>query len=310
MTTYNGGKFVNEQISSILSQSISDFELIICDDCSIDNTIYILQEYAKNDSRIKIYQNKETIGFLKNFEKAISLCSGEFIACCDQDDIWSSNHLETLLNNLGKNDCIGANAAIIDESGNFQHATVKDSLSIDFSPNNQESIFKHECFYNLIQGTACLFKKTLVPSIIPFPKDIKFHDHWIALNASILNGCNYISEITLNYRVHSKNVTGIKKFNIFHAIETVLQARRIRQQLYAPNIAMLKAIRNKVTTSEKANYIASAQTFFENLSSDKKRLSSIFFYIKNYNDIALCSRKKWKLFLYRIFCLTLFGIML
>ena len=308
MTSYNGEKFISEQISSILSQTIEDFELIICDDCSTDHTLSILKEYKEKDSRIKIVQNKKQLGFLKNFEQAISLCTGDYIACCDQDDIWTNNHLEYLLNNIGKNDCIGANGIIIDKLGKKIGSTVKESLSVEYEPSNSDSLFKHECFYNLIQGTACLFKKTLLSSILPFPDGIKFHDHWIALNAAMQNGCKYTSDIILLYRTHSQNVTGFRKFNLVHSLKTAFQANKYRHHIYRHNIAMLTFIKRKNTYNDV--YINNALAFFENLSSDKHRTQSVLFYIKNYNEIALCPRKKWKLFLYRVFCLSLFEIML
>lgn len=310
MVTYNGEKFIREQIDSILKQTLSNFELIICDDCSTDKTYSILQEYAQKDNRIKLFRNNHNLGFLKNFEKALSQCSGDYIACCDQDDIWTANHLEILTTNLGTNDCIGANALIIDEQGFSINKTVKDSLSIEIIPESSNSIFKHECFYNLIQGTACLFKKELLSHILPFPQNIKFHDHWIALNAAIQNGCKYTSEIVLSYRTHKNNVTGFHKFNLFHAIKTAFQSRKIRQQLYEPNITMLKAIQKNKLFPKDLFYINQAIQFYENLASGKNRIHSILFYIKNYNEIALCFRKKWKLFLYRLFCLAIFGIML
>ena len=74
MTTYNGERFLREQIDSILNQTYTDFELIICDDVSSDSTVDILNEYAQKDSRIHIIQNEKNLGFLKNFEKAIRIC--------------------------------------------------------------------------------------------------------------------------------------------------------------------------------------------------------------------------------------------
>ena len=73
MATYNGEKYLREQIDSILSQTIRDFELIVCDDCSTDNTWDILQKYQSQDKRIKCYRNEENLGFKKNFEKAIKM---------------------------------------------------------------------------------------------------------------------------------------------------------------------------------------------------------------------------------------------
>lgn len=85
MTTYNGEKYLREQLDSILNQTFSDFELIICDDCSKDATVKILEEYSLKDKRVRYFVNEKNLGFKKNFEKAISLCSGEYVAFSDQD---------------------------------------------------------------------------------------------------------------------------------------------------------------------------------------------------------------------------------
>ena len=86
MATYNGEKNIKEQIESILNQTLKEFELIICDDASTDNTVPILTSFAEKDKRIKILKNEQNLGFKKNFEKILFHCTGEYIAFCDQDD--------------------------------------------------------------------------------------------------------------------------------------------------------------------------------------------------------------------------------
>ena len=98
MTTYNGARFVESQINSILNQTIADIEIIICDDNSMDDCVEIIQKIQTRDTRVKLIQNKEKIGVVRNFEKAIAACQGSFIALCDQDDVWSPNKLEVQLN--------------------------------------------------------------------------------------------------------------------------------------------------------------------------------------------------------------------
>ena len=103
MTTYNGEKYLKEQIDSILNQTVSDFELIVCDDVSSDSTMDILNGYAAKDSRVHVFRNEENLGFLKNFEKAIRICldrGAEYVALADQDDIWTENHLEVLADTM------------------------------------------------------------------------------------------------------------------------------------------------------------------------------------------------------------------
>ena len=154
LATYNGSKFIREQLDSILTQSMDDFEIIICDDCSTDNTMEILQEYCSKDERIHIYKNSANVGFKNNFEHILSLCNGEYIAFCDQDDVWEANHLEILYNNIGNNDCIGANSLIIDEKGVSQNKTLLEYWPIHVMPKNEKELFQHELYSNVIQGTA------------------------------------------------------------------------------------------------------------------------------------------------------------
>jgi glycosyltransferase involved in cell wall biosynthesis len=117
MATYNGENYIREQIDSILNQTYQEFELIICDDCSTDSTWTILQEYEKKDHRINCQLNEKNIGFVKNFEKAIRLSQGEYIAFSDQDDIWTSDHLEILLATIGKNQLCCGNYLFMDANG-------------------------------------------------------------------------------------------------------------------------------------------------------------------------------------------------
>ena len=116
LASYNGENYIREQLDSILLQSISDFELIICDDCSTDNTYQILEEYKARDSRIHIYRNEQNLGFKKNFEKAISLCKGEYIALSDQDDIWLVDHLKILLDKINNHSMVSGNAIMVDSN--------------------------------------------------------------------------------------------------------------------------------------------------------------------------------------------------
>ena len=92
LCTYNGETFIDQQINSILNQTLKVDEIVVCDDISKDNTIKIIQEYSlKFPDIFKIYINESNIGSVKNFEKAISLCTGEIIFLSDQDDVWELN---------------------------------------------------------------------------------------------------------------------------------------------------------------------------------------------------------------------------
>src|SRR5690349_15385572 len=101
MATYNGAPFLPEQLQSLAAQTLPPFELVVCDDGSTDRTIQILREFATSAPfPVRIHENSERLGFGDNFLKAAALCQGDWIAFCDQDDIWLPHKLETVARHI------------------------------------------------------------------------------------------------------------------------------------------------------------------------------------------------------------------
>ena len=103
MATYNGERFIAEQLESILTQTYSNLEIIIVDDRSTDQSYTILESYAAKDTRIRLFRNEQNLGYVKNFEKGLSLAGGVYIAPSDQDDIWLPHKITTLVNHINDN---------------------------------------------------------------------------------------------------------------------------------------------------------------------------------------------------------------
>lgn len=309
LATYNGTKYLREQLDSILAQSMDDFEVVACDDYSTDETLQILEEYANKDPRFKVFSNKNNLGFKKNFERILSLCKGEFIAFCDQDDIWEPNHLEILYKNIGENDCIGANSLIIDEKGVSQNKTLLEYWPIHVMPKNEKELFQHELYSNVIQGTASLIRASLIKQALPIPEDIKYHDYWFALVAGLNEKCKYIGDVVLKYRRHSNNASEYQKFTIWNAIKDLYRFSKDRKGFYQDSINLLNNLaRQEKIPSDKQKLISDALKFYTNLSENKNRFSALWFYIKNYNVITFSKKSIWQLFLYRCFGILFFGI--
>ena len=208
MATYNGEKFIREQLDSILAQTITDWELIVCDDVSTDFTIAILEEYAKKDRRIQIHKNKVNLGFKRNFEKAISLCSGDYIALCDQDDIWYSNHLEVLYNQIGNHSLSIGNSDIVDVNNQYLNKRMSDTDGIHCIRKDTKLLLYREFFYaNPFQGASMLLKKDFALRCIPIPNEVHYHDTWISICACFADGLIYTYNPITRYRQHGKNVT-------------------------------------------------------------------------------------------------------
>lgn len=224
MATYNGEKFLSKQLESILAQSYAHLEIIICDDCSSDSTWEILKVYASQDNRISIYRNDYNLGFVKNFEKAITLCSGRYIALSDQDDIWLPEKIEIMLQKIqfvedrhpDKAILLHTDLCVIDELDSVLYVSMW----------QYQKIFPHFCKHieqlaaqNCVTGCATLMNRKAIESSLPFPEGIVSHDWWIALNV-ICNGILLpIDFPTVNYRKHSSNQIGFQKISHFFIFE-------------------------------------------------------------------------------------------
>ena len=201
MTTYNGEKYLREQLDSILAQTYSDFELVICDDCSNDSTRAILQEYESKDSRIKLFYNEENLGFKKNFEKAIFFCKGEYIALSDQDDIWLPSHLQVLLDNLKDFPMSVGNARMVDSDANDMGKLLNEVEGLHFFPNDSKKIIYRVILGgNCFQGASSLFKASFIKELLPIPQEVLYHDAWFTACAAMTSGFSYSFEPITKYR--------------------------------------------------------------------------------------------------------------
>ena len=288
LTTYNGEKYLRGQLDSILLQTIQDFEVVVCDDRSCDSTWCILEEYARKDLRFKIHRNEKNLGFLRNFERAISLCTGDYIALCDQDDIWLNNHVQILLEHISDYTLCGANALLVDGDNKDLNITLLDTLGVDYLPQNQED-FEFFLFHsNVFQGAALLFKKELISRALPFPENVEFHDHWLALVACSMDGVNYVNVPVLRYRQHGMNVTDNKKFSLFGKITETLTNKQKRTGIKKNRESMknvLLSYKDRCGTS----VADSAIVYFDNLINHRIGQACRYF-IKNKDKLILSKR--------------------
>ena len=289
LATYNGSKFLDAQIQSILNQTYTDFELVIIDDCSTDNTFELLKNYK--DSRIILFQNDKNLGFRKNFEKIIQNCSGEYIAFCDQDDAWFPDHLQILLDNIKDNFYIGGNALLVNENLEDMNVTMLQSLGVDFVPEKQEDWFKFLLFTNVFQGTASLVQSDFVKGLLPFSENIKFHDHWLAINAAIKNKVVYINHPLLKYRQHGNNVTYNNKFNVLNRIKLHFVSKNNAKKII---YSFLKEISISDLNNEQTDLLKVAEKFWGK-SSFFKRIKIAKWYSKNYESVKGSNNQKLKI---------------
>lgn len=200
MTSYNGAHYIIEQIDSILCQLNQEDELLISDDGSTDGTIEIIEEYSKNDGRVKLYKNKG-LGVIRNFEYVIKKCSNDIIFLSDQDDIWKKNKVESV-----KNSFLQTGKKVILHNGvDFKKKTLL---------NKEMKLVKKKhrgVIANIIRsnywGCCIAFDREILFDIVPFPKNVVAHDQWIGLIAEFKQEVFFLNEDLIFHRLHETNVT-------------------------------------------------------------------------------------------------------
>lgn len=277
LAAYNGEKYIREQVDSILVQTIQDFELVVCDDCSTDGTLAILQEYEKQDSRIHVYENDHNLGFIKNFEKAVSLCSGEYIALCDQDDIWLPEHLQFLLNNMGNSSLSCGNAELVYENGKSMKITLDKAQHFFYTTGNYlYMLLLRGCKF---QGASMLVPANFAKGVLPIPDGI-YHDMWFALCACMENGISYSTQVITKYRQHENNVT--------EQSHARFMLKLIRQFLFGgiPTVAFLCLNALQQRYKQKGKDFNLIALTLNNIKNKSLAFSDVKFLWKHYYDIG------------------------
>jgi glycosyltransferase involved in cell wall biosynthesis len=288
--TYNGERFLQKQIDSLLAQDYSNIEVIAVDDRSGDNTWDMLQECAQKDRRLRVYQNEKNLGYARNFEKAITLCKGDFIALSDQDDIWQSNKIRTLMDAIGDAIMIYHNSDFIDD----QDMRIGDkTMASRFRMYDGDSTLPF-LLSNCISGHAALFSKKLVEFILPF-NDAKYHDWWIAYVAFNVGKVKFVDEVLVHYRQHQTSITDTLKRREENAMPKKLKGldRLSVDQKWLSYCANFKYNKEPALIKE-------ACILFVNLTRGKGRFRCMVFMMKYFDLLFYIITYKRKGFISRL----------
>ena len=209
MATYNGEKYLVEQLDSIINQTYRNWNLLIRDDNSTDKTLEIIQNYHKKDKRIKILKdNKGNLGIVRNFEELLKSSESEFIMFSDQDDIWVENKLDMYLKMIekikNKGFMIHSDAILFDKN---KSNILKDTFISKKAINKGlENVF----FNYFVQGATILISKEIKNFILPFPKEVYLHDRYIHLISELFFERIFVNKALIYYRQHGDNQIGAK----------------------------------------------------------------------------------------------------
>ncbi len=212
MATYNGSKYIQTQLMSILGQLGPDDELVIVDDGSVDSTVDIIRSF--NDPRIRLYLNQVNLGAVRTFDRALHLVQGDLVFLSDQDDRWYDNkvtRIKTLFSSQDV-DLIVHDARLTDGE-----RIIDDSL---FKLCNSSPGVMRNIVSNTHTGCCMAFKKKVLDSVLPIPvgRGI-FHDAWIGIMAGCLGYKKiFLTEPLIDYRRHGENVSTMKRRSILQII--------------------------------------------------------------------------------------------
>jgi glycosyltransferase involved in cell wall biosynthesis len=240
LCTYNGKEYIEEQLQSLAKQTVLPDELVIVDDGSTDRTMNLIQIFAAGAPfRVRVFQHEHAIGVVANFSEAVGYCEGDYIALCDQDDVWLPNKLAKELDlmrcyeaQFGRN-CpilVHSDLCVTDEGLRCKAASLMRFQGIHNEEVEQDAL-SVLLVQNYVTGCTMVFNRALKQRCWPFPQEAVMHDWWIALVAAAVGKIAFVDESMLLYRQHRDNQVGAKSFFSYHTIQRLFSKRKLEQRI-------------------------------------------------------------------------------
>src|SRR5688572_17545418 len=226
LCTYNGARYLRDQLLSIAQQTRLPDSVVICDDGSSDATVPIVKEFAAT-LKLDFHQNSQNLGSSKNFEQAIRLCTGDVIVLCDQDDYWYPDKLAMIEETLARNPEAGfvfSNADVVDGQGQPPGYTLWQSVR--FSPSQQQQMREGHALkvllrHPVVTGATMAFRAKFRDLVLPVGADW-IHDEWIAFIIAVVATVAVIPKPVMQYRQHGSNQVGAESTRLIDRLKTAL----------------------------------------------------------------------------------------
>jgi glycosyltransferase involved in cell wall biosynthesis len=239
LCTYNGECFLQDQLESLANQTLLPKELIVVDDNSTDNTVEILSSFAASSPFVvTIEKNTTNIGPVLNFSKAIAMCKGNYVATCDQDDVWLPEKLENTMKAMRQGESVYGSSTpllvhtdlrvVVGEERRLLHPSFMVMMNIR---HRSDDPIKVLLVQNFVTGCTMLVNRSLVREALPIPPSAVMHDWWFALIAAVRGRILYLPSPSILYRQHSANVAGARNFISVRNFKTSLDSDKGVQKM-------------------------------------------------------------------------------
>ena len=243
LCTFNGERFVAEQVASILAQRRVPDEIVLSDDASSDSTVTIVEEAVARFSAehlgqkvvLRVFRNPVALGVVRNFEQAVTAATGDFIVLCDQDDRWAPDRIARALTAFAEQPdrlLIHADANLIDSDGNPLGETLFRALGM--TARERELIASGRALpallgRNLVTGATTMFRSGLLEPALPFPSSW-VHDEWLAVIAAATGRMDFLSDRLIDYRQHDGNAIGASRIGLSGRLDRLREPREKRNR--------------------------------------------------------------------------------
>lgn len=217
LACYNGEKFLAEQLDSLLSQSMQNFEILIRDDGSADKTLFILKEYQKRFcEKIHLIPSCKRLGVVGNFNALLEASTADYLLFSDQDDVWLKDKVKLIYNALKEGEdtygkitplLVHTDLIVVDSNKNIMSPSFWRFSKLD--PIKGQSL-NRLLVQNTVTGCAMGINRALLTKATPIPGGACMHDWWLALAATLTGHIIALPESTLLYRQHANNMLGVK----------------------------------------------------------------------------------------------------
>ncbi|TFD67304.1 glycosyltransferase family 2 protein [Cryobacterium ruanii] len=247
LCTYNGAAYLEEQLLSILAQSLPVSEIVLSDDGSTDDTLSTFERIAagRPDLDVVVLRNTTALGVTANFEQALAACSGDLIALCDQDDVWWPERVERMVTEFTQRPALRmlhADARLVDAGKEPLGLTLLQTLGV--SDADRAAVHAGHAIdaylrRNIVTGATMMVRRELVERSRPFPA-AWVHDEWMAMVAAATGLVDLIDEPLTDYRQHGGNQIGVTSLDASSRLGRLRAPRTARNARLLARAAVLQ----------------------------------------------------------------------
>ena len=269
--THNGARFIAEQLTSILDQTLAPDEIVLSDDASTDGTVELAERLVADhpgSTRLVVLRNATPLRVTANFAQAIAATTGDLVALADQDDVWMPHRLERAVAEFTARPSLTllhADARLVDERGEPIGGTLLEAIEVSVAERDlyrARAAFDALLRRNLVTGATTMFRRALFETASPLPAGW-VHDEWLAIIAAATGEVDMIEVPLIDYRQHGGNQIGAQRLSLTGKLRRMLEPRRARNARLAANSAVLAerldgldgvALEHRAAAHEKAEH--------------------------------------------------------